>query len=174
MQREFATPPLSPSPNLAPSGKKSYSDAYTTTGGNDMKKHVAIAMSILSSVALGTLATASPASAATLLARCNTTGASGGSTVPNFGGATDKISVTMSVDDTLADGHHAKIRLLTKNVNGTIKYWQWHRNDDGAGTSKTWNTTATESTGIFSVGVQVARGVGDTVTNSCTAWSIAN
>ncbi|MFB7460125.1 hypothetical protein [Streptomyces sp. NPDC056188] len=136
-----------------------------------MKKRFVMTAGILGSVLLVSLATATPASAQTLLARCDTTGASGSLTVPNFYGPTESIALSMTSYDTLADGHHSRIRLLTKNHQGTIKYWQWHVNNDGANSSKTWNTTATESSGIFSVGIQVARGVGDTVSNSCTQWS---
>jgi hypothetical protein len=138
-----------------------------------MKKRVVLVTSMTASAVLAGLFTAAPASAATLLGRCNTTGASGGITVNDFYGATDEINLSMSVDDTAADGHHVRIRLVTKNHAGTVKYWSWHANYDGQGTSKQWKTYAHEDSGIFDVGIQVARYEGSSRLNSCTKWTDA-
>ncbi|MFB7086850.1 hypothetical protein [Streptomyces sp. NPDC056296] len=117
------------------------------------------------------LAGATPASAYELYAHCNTTGASGGVTVWDFYGATDRIDLSMSVDDMKSDSHHVSIRLLTKNHAGTVKYWSWHKNTSGNGTSKRWETYAKDDSGIFDVGIQVGRFEGSTMLNSCTDWS---
>ncbi|MET8692869.1 hypothetical protein ABZV65_10015 [Streptomyces bauhiniae] len=138
-----------------------------------MKRCLALAVGLSASAMLAGLITATPASAATLLARCNTTGASGGVTVDNFSGATDEIKFFMGVDDTLADGHHARIRLITKNAAGKNKYWAWHADYGGAGTSKEIRSYAHDDSGIFDVGIQVARFEGSSLLNSCTKWTTA-
>ncbi|MFV8184266.1 hypothetical protein [Streptomyces sp. AF1B] len=138
-----------------------------------MKRRFAMATGIAASAMLAGLISATPASAATLLARCNTTGASGGITVDDFNGATDKINFSMGVDDTLADGHHVRIRLITENAAGTHKYWSWHADYNGEGTSTEVNSYAQDDSGIFYVGIQVARFEGSTLLNSCTKWSTA-
>ncbi|MEU8027192.1 hypothetical protein AB0C13_00965 [Streptomyces sp. NPDC049099] len=132
-----------------------------------MKKRVMTAAAILSSAIIAGFVTATPASAATLLAHCNTTGASGGLTVPNFNGPTDHIRVHMDAYDSLSDGHEVKIRLITTNAAGKYHYWAWHGNYGGAGTDKEFNTTAKDDSGIFGAGIQVARAN----LNSCITWS---
>ncbi|MFF4605314.1 hypothetical protein ACFY12_21590 [Streptomyces sp. NPDC001339] len=111
------------------------------------------------------------ANAATLQPSCGTTGANGNLRVENFGGATDHINVSMTTYDTLADGKNPAIRLLTKNVNGKVKYWAWHVGKGGKGSWGSWKTYAKEDTGIFEVGVQIARFDGGNLVNSCTDWS---
>ncbi|MFE2938609.1 hypothetical protein ACFXKG_05965 [Streptomyces sp. NPDC059255] len=49
--------------------------------------------------------------------------------------------------------------------------WTWRSNTSGANTTKEWATTAQSSSGIYEVGVQVARFEGDTLLNSCTDWA---
>jgi hypothetical protein len=117
------------------------------------------------------LGTALPAEAATLLPSCSTTGANGTIRVDNFNGATSRINLSITVYDSLADGHHVRIRLVTKNSVGTVKNWSWRGNYDGEGTFKTWDTYAEDSSGIFDVGVQVARFEGDSLLNYCTDWA---
>ena len=136
-----------------------------------MKKHITMAAGLVSSALFIGLISATPASATDATASCTTTGATGHATVYNFDGATDKITLNLGVYDSLADGHHVRVRLLTKNYVGTTKYWSWHANYDGAGVGKSWDTTATDSNGIFDVGVQVARFEGDSLLNSCTDWA---
>ncbi|WP_432076602.1 hypothetical protein [Streptomyces wuyuanensis] len=74
------------------------------------------------------------------------------------------------MSDTKADGHHARVRFLSKNTHGTVKYWGWRSNLDGTGTTKNWSTTASDSSGLFDIGIQVARFEGNTLLNSCTDW----
>jgi hypothetical protein len=111
------------------------------------------------------------AEAATLQPSCSTTGANGTITVPNFSGATDRIDLSYTLYDSKADDHHVRIRLLTKNQAGTVKYWPWRANYDGHGSLKEWDTFADDSSGIFAVGVEVARFEGSSKLNSCTDWS---
>lgn len=122
-----------------------------------------------------TLAFSGQASAATTgTASCSTTGARGsvGVTYP-----TGEIApylehkLAMSVSDTSADGHHVRIRFISKPVGNTgTTYWKWHSLTSGSGTSLTFSTTAQSSYGIAQAGVQVARFEGNTLLNSCTAW----
>ena len=76
-------------------------------------------------------------------------------------------SVTLAVKDTRADGHHVRIRLVTRRNDGTNHYWPWHAVYSGAGTSDTWNTTASDSGGIRLIWHEVAVFEGDTKLGSC-------
>ncbi|MGI5138978.1 MULTISPECIES: hypothetical protein [unclassified Streptomyces] len=76
----------------------------------------------------------------------------------------------MEISDTAADGHHVRMRFVSKQTDGKVHYWAWHKNTGGTGTI-TYNTTASDSRGIFDAGVQVARFEGDTLLNSCTDWN---
>ncbi|WP_409471235.1 hypothetical protein [Streptomyces sp. HC307] len=139
-----------------------------------MKKRLMAATSVAASALLLGLFSATPASAATLRGQCSTTGAWGGITVNNFNGATDRIDFSMTISDTSADGHHARIRLKTKNHVGTVKNWSWHANYGGEGHDERVVTYAHDDSGIFSVGIQVARFEGSTLLNSCTEWTTAS
>ncbi|WP_406269825.1 hypothetical protein OHT93_17220 [Streptomyces sp. NBC_00191] len=101
---------------------------------------------------------------------CVTTGASGGYDYSNYHGPDAKVAIKFNLSDTASDGHHVRIRFISKNVNGTIKYWAWRSNLDGAHTTKYWSTTAADSSGLFDIGVQVARFKGNTVLNACADW----
>jgi hypothetical protein len=136
-----------------------------------MKKRILMATSVAASAMLVGLVSATPASALTLLGECGTTGAWGGITVNNFNGPTEEIKFSMEVLDTRGDNHHVRIRLKTQNHADTVKNWPWHANYDGEGESKTWNTYAHDDSGIFYVGIQVARFEGSTLLNSCTEWT---
>ncbi|MFD7441539.1 hypothetical protein [Streptomyces sp. NPDC059909] len=106
----------------------------------------------------------------TVFRGCSTTGASGGYDANNYYGPDATISLNINLSDTSADGHHVRVRFLSRNVHGTVKYWTWRSNLDGAGTTKNWSTTASDSYGLFDIGVQVARFEGNTLLNSCTDW----
>lgn len=107
-----------------------------------------IAAGVTISAALVGLIAATPAAATDANRWCSTTGATGGIIVYGYDGATTTIVLTINSYDSLADSHHSQVRLLTKNWEGTIKYWPWHANYGGVGTNVSWDTTATESTGI--------------------------
>ncbi|GAA2503618.1 hypothetical protein GCM10010276_53620 [Streptomyces longisporus] len=121
-----------------------------------------------------TLAVTLPASAEadTLQPSCSTTGANGTVTVPGFSHKATYIVVALDLYDSLADGHHVRIRLITKDANKNYTYWPWHADYDGKGSSKEWNTSAKDSNGFINVAAQVARFDGDNLLNSCTAWAL--
>ncbi|MFJ9894015.1 hypothetical protein ACIQPR_11865 [Streptomyces sp. NPDC091280] len=108
-------------------------------------------------------------------ASCSTTGARGsmGATYPTGDNWMYKeFSIALSVTDTSADGHHVRVRLLTKGV-GTdaTTTWKWHSLTSGSGQTLTLSTSAQSDYGIWATGVEVARFEGDTKLNSCTDWS---
>ncbi|MFC9845941.1 hypothetical protein ACFWFF_38060 [Streptomyces sp. NPDC060223] len=79
----------------------------------------------------------------------------------------------MTYMDNLADGHHARARLVTTDVNGVRKNWPWRYDYTGSGDDAISVTSyATNSSGIFGWGIQVARYEGDTYLNSCTDWAV--
>lgn len=123
--------------------------------------------------ALLTAVAANPAQAASSVAPtyvgCSTTGSSGGITINNWYGPDATVKLAINVYDTASDGHHARVRLVSKNTFGTTRYWPWRMNYDGP-SGKTWNTTASDSSGLFDLGVQVATFEGDTLLHSCTDW----
>ncbi|MER5468065.1 hypothetical protein [Streptomyces sp. NPDC002685] len=126
------------------------------------------------SVAALTLAVTLPASAEadTLDPSCSTTGANGTVHVPGFIHGATTIHVGLSVYDSLADGHHVRVRLITKDANKNYTYWKWHANTDGKGALLSWDTTASDGNGIINVAAEVARFEGDTLLNSCTDWAL--
>jgi hypothetical protein len=130
---------------------------------------VATALAVTSLVTLAFSGTASAAALGT--ASCSTTGASGSVGVDWGIDPYDEVKLAMSVRDTLADGHHVRIRFLSKPVGSSQTfYWAWHSLTAGSGETLTFSTTAQSSYGIDEAGVQVARFEGDALLNSCTAW----
>ncbi|GGQ62799.1 hypothetical protein GCM10010496_27760 [Streptomyces asoensis] len=91
--------------------------------------------------------------------------------ISNYNGASDFIGGSLGAWDTSADGHHVRVRLITKDSTGTIKYWAWHANYNGAGSTQSWDFTATDRGGFFDMGVQVGRFEGDTILNACANWA---
>ncbi|MGW0854083.1 hypothetical protein [Streptomyces sp. NPDC002690] len=129
---------------------------------------------LLASVALtvGAASTASAAATYTSTSTCSTTGGSGSTVATYTDDPYDEVKVTLRVTDTLADGHHVRVRLITKNVSGVSVNWPWHSNTDGANTTVVWSTTAQSGYGIYGQGVQVARFEGETLLNYCTRWGV--
>ncbi|MFP3991648.1 hypothetical protein U9R90_30105 [Streptomyces sp. E11-3] len=130
----------------------------------------------LAGTALGalilTVATSSSAQAYPTRAECSTTGA-WGYVYADWYGADTRIDFSMTFADTKADGHHARARLITKDVNGVRKNWAWHKDTNGANNGGVnYNSYAINSSGIFDWGIQVARYEGNTYLNSCTDWAI--
>ncbi|MFE9358512.1 hypothetical protein ACFYPB_31100 [Streptomyces olivaceoviridis] len=116
--------------------------------------------------------TVSPAQAASYSGSCSTTGASGSVAVSGWSpGGKEIPNVTLKVKDTLADGHHARVRLAASYADG-VSYFPWHANYDGNGTTKEWDTYVSGPGNIFDVGVQVARFEGDDMLNYCTKWIV--
>ncbi|MEU6928242.1 hypothetical protein AB4225_16960 [Streptomyces sp. 2RAF24] len=103
---------------------------------------------------------------------CTTTGAYGEYFYSNYSGPGATINVQMSLTDTLADGNSVRVRMMSKDVNGAVTYYQWRANAGGANTTKKWTTTASHARGLFDIGIQVARFNSDgTLRNSCAQWS---
>lgn len=81
------------------------------------------------------------------------------------------MGVEFTLSDIEPDGHHARIRLISKQHNNARKNWPWRKNTTGSGTTKTWRSSASDSAGLFEIGVQVARFEGNRLLNSCTDWA---
>ncbi|MEV1079947.1 hypothetical protein AB0I98_17125 [Streptomyces sp. NPDC050211] len=139
-----------------------------------MRTRTRIATAVAATAVL-TVAFTGQASAAEGTASCSTTGARGsmGANYPSGDNwMYDEFKISLSVSDTSADGHHVRVRLLTKAV-GTdaVTTWKWHSLTSGSGNTLTLSTTAQTSNGIWATGVEVARFEGDTKLNSCRDWS---
>lgn len=126
---------------------------------------------VLSATALAAVAASTaPAAASSGTASCSTTGASGSSYTSNSS-TYGKADVVLRVKDTLADGHHVRVRYLTLTASFSVKKWSWHSETGGNGSSLVYNTTAQDSVnGIADYGVEIARFEGSTLLNSCTDW----
>lgn len=112
------------------------------------------------------------AAANTATASCSTTGAKGSSkTTFTPGEIHATMPVTLTVTDTSADGHHVRVRYLSRSDPGTITRWSWHALHNGNGTTLVYPTTARHEYGIVNMGVEVARFEGSTLLNSCTDWA---
>jgi hypothetical protein len=134
-----------------------------------VNKQVKVCAVALAGAVLSVGISAAPASAVTNL-YCNTTGATGVSTIENWSSGVTNLDLSLAVQDTKADGHHVRIRLLGKNEGGALITWPWRANYDGRGVTKSWSTTASYSDGLYDVGIQVARYEGEEQLNSCTDW----
>ncbi|WP_405924728.1 hypothetical protein [Streptomyces sp. NBC_00035] len=134
-------------------------------------KRTAQVLGVAATAMLVATLTTSPAQAAAANRGCDTTGADGFIYFPSWGtGPVTTLKLEWHLDDTLADGHHTRIRFLSKQHDGTIHYWPWHKNTGGAGNHEWAATSATDSYGIFDIGAEIARYEGDTKLNSCTDW----
>jgi len=108
------------------------------------------------------------ANAATYNAACRTTGANGSLTFTNPTALYTPINGW--VNDNAADGHHVAIRFISNNTS-TTKYWPWHHEYGGHGTSLVITTSATDSSGGLNyLGLQVATMEGSRVVDICTDW----
>lgn len=142
---------------------------YMTITKPQLRRAVQLTGTALGALAL-TAITSSPAHAISNRA-CSTTGASGGVAISNWTDPVATVGLTFNLIDTLADGHHVRIRLVSETNNGARVNWPWRQNLDGKGSTKTWTSTASDDRGLYEIGVQVARFEGDTLLNSCTTWS---
>src|SRR5215813_12522084 len=75
---------------------------------------------------------------------CTTTGASGLLRISNWDNPGSTVGIHMEISDTAADGHHVRMRFVSKQTDGKVHYWEWHKNTGGTGTI-TYNTTASDS-----------------------------
>ncbi|MCX5429994.1 hypothetical protein OHU11_20190 [Streptomyces sp. NBC_00257] len=126
------------------------------------------------SAALLTATAANPAQAASsvdpVIRGCSTAGSSGSITIENWTGPGATVKLSINLYDTAADGHHSRIRLVSKDTFGNRHNWPWRMNYDGQGNGKTWKTTASHTNGLFDLGVDVATFEGDTMQNACSDW----
>ncbi|MFJ8978933.1 hypothetical protein [Streptomyces sp. NPDC102282] len=117
------------------------------------------------------VASSAPAAAAGGTASCSTTGADGYSYTTNAS-LWGKADVVLRVTDTLADGHHVRVRYVTLTNYFSTKKWAWHSETGGKGSTLVYNTTAQDTDqGIADFGVEIARFEGDTLLNSCMRWA---
>lgn len=108
-------------------------------------------------------------------ASCSTTGARGsmGTTRPSGDlWPYQEFKVALSVTDTAGDGHHVRVRFLSKGVGSeAVSKWPWRSLTSGRGDTLTVSTTARSDYGIAETGVEVARFEGSRKLNSCTDWT---
>ncbi|GAA1342730.1 hypothetical protein GCM10009647_086680 [Streptomyces sanglieri] len=120
---------------------------------------------VAASVAFLSATTITSASAATgVVLSAETTGAFGDAYV-TFASRTYASKIEFRSVDTLADGHHARLRLITKRSNGVQATWPWRINYGGKGAQPEWTTSLTDKEGIAQVRLQVCRGEGDALLN---------
>ncbi|MCX4725914.1 hypothetical protein [Streptomyces sp. NBC_01306] len=140
-----------------------------------MRKKLAAAVSI-SGALMAVLAGQGPAMAAEgygspAYAACTPAGAAGGFTETGWTGAKASVKLELYVSDIRSDGHHVAVRFLSVNSYLKIKYWAWHSNYDGLDHTSRWNTTASDSEGLYYTGVQVATLEGSKIISYCTDWA---
>lgn len=135
--------------------------------GEQLKKKT-VALGTVSAALLLIAATAAPASADPRVTSCTTTGASGWMLFDNYTSAQSTVTIKFELTDTKADGHHARIRLVTKTSSGAIVNWPWRKNTSGMGT-EVYRTTAQDSRGIAALGIETARFEKETKLNYCNA-----
>jgi hypothetical protein len=80
----------------------------------------------------------------------------------------------MTAYDTKEDGHHVAIRFISKeDVDGPIRYWSWHHNNDDG--HITVNTSASTAQGGLSyIGLEAAVFEGSDFIRSCKGWAKAS
>ncbi|MGW1746339.1 hypothetical protein ACWCRD_12110 [Streptomyces sp. NPDC002092] len=105
---------------------------------------------------------------------CETEGASGSIATSGWHrgvGQRTVPSIKLKVYDWVEDGHHVSIRVVAYYADGSKGYYPWHSNYDGYGTSKEFDTSATAGgvSGIWDLGIEVARFEGSHLMNYCSA-----
>ncbi|AJE85643.1 MULTISPECIES: hypothetical protein [Streptomyces] len=136
------------------------------------KKSIAIVASLAALAAIPL--TAGPAAAYEAASSCDLQ--FGGAVSPFNGRAvgswdwstkTKLTSLHMEARDYEADGWHPAVRLVTKKSNGDTHAWQWHHNTAGADTTRSWNTTASDTGGIRKAWIQGALFDGSKLVGYC-------
>ncbi|MET7365557.1 hypothetical protein ABZS61_06935 [Streptomyces sp. NPDC005566] len=105
-----------------------------------------------------------PASAASYDLNTETTGAFGHGSV-DFNSRTYLSSIHLRSVDTASDGHHVRIRLVTKRNDGTNAYWAWRANYGGHGNQEEWYTSLSDARGVKAILLQTCRAEGTTLLN---------
>ncbi|MER7515144.1 hypothetical protein [Streptomyces sp. NPDC126499] len=137
-----------------------------------LKKVTIAAGATFGAIALtvGTAGTAQAATSGTV--SCSTPGASGNYQYNNYYGPDATVYIYFSLTDTASDGNSVRVRMLSKDVNGATTYYPWRANTGGYNTTSKWQTTASNSRGLFDIGIQVARiNTNGSIRNICTSWS---
>ncbi|MET7985517.1 MULTISPECIES: hypothetical protein [unclassified Streptomyces] len=132
--------------------------------GNILKR---LSVTGVAAVAIFATTTVTNASAASGVAACSVTGASGSFTFTNW--TAHHVDISGWVKDNAADGHHVAIRLVSiDSGTGWVTEWQWHSEYDGNGSTSSFTTFASPpGDALDSVGVQVAVIEGSTIVRSC-------
>ncbi|MFH9014115.1 hypothetical protein ACH4C6_22385 [Streptomyces sp. NPDC017943] len=63
---------------------------------------------------------------------------------------------------------------MTKQRDGETRYWSWHKNTKGSGTTDSWDTSATDAQGIRSAWVQGGLFNGSTLIGFCNGEKRTN
>ncbi|MFF3884798.1 hypothetical protein [Streptomyces sp. NPDC001914] len=138
--------------------------------GNTLKR---LSVTSVAAVAIFATTTVTNASAASGVAACSTTGASGSLTFTNW--SDNHVEIKGWVKDTAADGHHVAIQLLSTDGSSNNNYpWPWHHEYDGKGAVLPIDTYASNPDGwLRYVGVRVAVWEGDRIFSSrvCSEWA---
>ncbi|MFF3613499.1 hypothetical protein [Streptomyces sp. NPDC002580] len=103
--------------------------------------------------------TASPAFAGSVYGKA--TGAQGWGDF-SYNSKTSAYNITLSVQDITSDGHHVRIRAQSQDPLRNITSYAWRANYNGYGSTLTWGTSLTDSSGIWAMRVQVCTYEGDT------------
>lgn len=137
--------------------------------GNTLKR---LSVTGVATVALFATATVTNASAASGVAACSTSGASGSMTFTNW--SDNHVDITGWVKDTAADGHHVAIQLLSTDGSAQNYPWPWRHEYDGKGSTLSFSTYASNSNGwLRYIGVNVAVWEGDKIVSdrTCFDWA---
>ncbi|MEE1802980.1 hypothetical protein PUR57_30670 [Streptomyces sp. JV176] len=100
---------------------------------------------------------------------CKATGVYGELDYSNWksSAAGSSIDLGLYAYDTLADGHHVKIRFVSEALSGNKTYWPWRSWYGGKDTGRAWYTYASNgANGLYAISLEVARFEGSTKLNS--------
>ncbi|WP_326721636.1 hypothetical protein OHT59_21595 [Streptomyces sp. NBC_00243] len=113
----------------------------------------------------------SPASADTYDSSCSSTGVVGSLYTTGWDYNEKTIPyVSLAVSDSLADGHHVAVRLVTVGqTDDDVTYFPWHHYYGGQGGATAWETSATTARPIAGFRLEAARFEGSTLLNYCAA-----
>lgn len=137
------------------------------------KKLLTAAGSVIAVLTVTATAVPAHAAPAVPIARgsCTATGVKGSVEITDWHGPDATVGVKLTVADTARDNLQVRVRFISKNTHGAVKYWSWRTNPDGSGSSKTWNTTASDPSGLFDAGIEAATFSGGSSVNICRVWA---
>lgn len=136
--------------------------------GNTLKR---LSVTGIAAAAIFATTTVTDASAASGVAACSVSGASGSLKFTNW--TSTHVDISGWVKDNAADGHHVAIRLVSiDDSTGYVTSWPWHSNYDGNGTTTSFTTFANPSGDHLDyVGAQVAVIEGSTIVRACSDYA---